>query len=581
MSVINMIDEHSNIRSFELFKRLTTIGSSKDADIKILSLPPIAAYISQSQDNFVLVCEDKNLNIIYNSRAVKKLSLLNNETFFIADKKFTFIKNNTSNTIQKDLDTTLVMAHQKLLQFSLKIAHEKNIDNLLNTLLTEITSLTNAEHGFLVLLENNKPVIKVQKNTSAMNLISDSIIKKVIDKKEGVIISNALDDQEFNSSMSVINYRLTSVMCVPLIYQGEAFGAIYVGNNSFINAFNQQSLNIMTIYSSQASLLLQNALHIESLKESNNSLEEKLNLVRFGGMIGSCENMQSVFLQVEKVATSDLSVMIVGEEGCGKELLAREIHARSLRKNGPFIALNCASIPKELLEGELFGYVRGAFSGALQTRNGKFQQALNGTLFLEEINHIPNHIQIKILEVLQKQQVTRLGDNKSDSINIRLICSVTKNLSIRQDLYYLLSMVEIKVPSLKDRGNDVLVMANFFLQKYASLYGKERVCFDEDSRNILLNYDWPGNVRELENKIRKALVMCDGKIITPKDLEICLDKNLISISLTDAIERFKVKYINDSLERNAGNRTKTAQELGVDPRTIFRHLESLKKSGEA
>ena len=594
MAFITII-ENDLYKSYELFKRITTIGSSKEADIKINSLAPIAAYITQNNSVFTLILEDKNAKLLHKQKSIKSIYLSQKEEELILNDitliftKEDYKKNNDENKVSIH---NLEKAYIKLLEFSQKIAYEKDVNNLFNTLLSEIILLTNAEYGFLVLIENHKPIIKVQKNkhnqeTTINNSISDSIIKKVIDTKNPIIVNNALNDQEFSSSMSVINYRLTSVMCTPLIYQGNIFGAIYVGNNSFTNAFNEESLNIMTIYSAQASLLLQNALYIEHLKNHNNSLQEKLDLVRFGSFISSCQSMQEVFAKVEKISNSDAPVFITGEEGCGKELLAKEIHNRSMRKNAPFIAVNCSSIPAELLESELFGHVRGAFSQAYYTCNGKFQSAFKGTLFLQNVDHLPLHIQAKILNILQEQKISKLGEQKSENVDIRIICSSTKNIHslikenvFRKDLYYLLSVVEIYIPALRERGNDVLLIANFLLQKYAKIYNKDRVSFDEEAKNLLINYNWPGNVKELENKICKALVLCDGLTISNKDFDIAIEKNYKILSLTEALERFKIKYINDSLERNAGNRTKTAQELDVDPRTIFRHLEQAKKSGE-
>ena len=591
MAFVTVINKEET-KSYELFKRITTIGSSKEADIKINELAPIAAYITQNNSLFTIFLEDKNAKMLHKQKYIKSLYLSQKEEELeLNDIKIIFTKDTYRSSINenKQSDNSLEKAYKKFLEFSQKIAYEKDVNNLFNTLLSEIISLSNGEYGFLVLIENNKPVIKVQKNHNNTNnsSMSDSIIKKVIETKSPIIVNNALNDQEFSSSMSVINYRLTSVMCTPLIYQGNIFGAIYVGNNSFINAFNEQSLSIMTIYSTQASLLLQNALYIEHLKNHNNILQEKLDLVRFGSFISACSSMQSVFAKVEKVSSSDAFVFITGEEGCGKELLAKEIHNRSLRKNGPFIAINCSSIQQELLESELFGHVKGAFSQAYYTCNGKFQAAFNGTLFLQNIDQLPLHIQAKILNILQEQKISKLGEQKSEPINIRVICSSTKNLQslikenlFRKDLYYLLSVVEIHIPALRERGNDVLLIANFLLQKYAKIYNKERISFDEDTKNLLINYSWPGNVKELENKICKALVLCDGLVISAKDLDITLEKNHKILSLVQAIERFKIKYINDSLERNAGNRTRTAQELEVDPRTIFRHLEQIKKSGD-
>jgi transcriptional regulator with GAF, ATPase, and Fis domain len=580
---------------FAIFKRLTSIGSGPDVDIKIdACIDKVAAYISQAMNNYTLIIPPEKPKALVNHMPVSKHELKDADDVRFGDVVITFHQGEIP--VQDPppaAESSAVIAYRRMLDFSQRIAQEKDIDALLSTLLKEITQLTGAEHGFLVLIEDGKPKVKVQEPNDFDNPLaqigpmSDSIVKKVIEKKEAIVISDALHDQEFSSSLSVINYRLTSVMCTPLTYQGHTFGAIYVGNNSFVNAFTKKSLELMTIYSSQAAVLVQNALHINALKKRTKKLQESLELTKFGGIIGGCHGMQAVFQQVEKVAHADISVLIVGETGTGKELIARELHNRSLRKDGPFVVINCGAIPENLLESELFGHVRGAFTGATQSRIGKFQAANNGTLFLDEIGEMPLHLQVKLLRALQDHKITRVGDNKSESVNIRVVAATNRDLAqmvrsneFREDLYYRLNVVQITVPPLKERGNDVLVIANFFLQKYAKIYGKDVIGLEEETQNALLNYHWPGNVRQLENRVRRAIVMCDHNRITPADLDIRAETTSKIMPLADALERYRARYITESLERNAGNRTKTASELGVDPRTIFRHLESKKKTQE-
>ncbi len=579
-------------KSFAIFKRLTSIGSGLEADIQVhnLNLAPLAAYISLSSPTCTLIVPPDQPPALVNKSPTRKQVLSDNLSFTVGDAVFTYHDKQKQAEIPNP-SPTQGPAIRHLLNFCERIAQEKDIETLLKRLLKEITQLTNAEHGFLVLIEDGRIEVKVHESKDSASIfehigpMSDSIIKKVIDQKEAVIISDALHDHEFASSHSVINYRLTSVMCVPLIYQGHSFGAIYVGNNSFVNAFDQACLELMTIYSSQAALLVQNALHINALKKRTKSLQESLELTKFGGIIGSCQSMQQVFMQVEKVAQTDVSVLITGETGTGKELIARELHLRSQRKEGPFVVINCGAIPENLLESELFGHVRGAFTGATHSRVGKFQAAHNGTLFLDEIGEMPMHLQVKLLRALQDHSVTKVGDNKSESVNIRIIAATNKDLLdcvknniFREDLYYRLNVIQITAPPLRDRGNDVLVIANFFLQKYAKIYGKEIIGMDEEAQNSLLNYHWPGNVRQLENRLRRAIVMCDHNRIKAEDLDIKDEINSAGVMpLAQALDRFRDKYINESLERNAHNRTKAANELGVDPRTIFRHLEAKKK----
>jgi transcriptional regulator with GAF, ATPase, and Fis domain len=417
--------------------------------------------------------------------------------------------------------------------------------------------------------------------------LSDSILNRVLENKSAIVVSDALHDQEFNSSVSVVNFRLSSVMCAPLMWQGKLLGAIYVANNAIVSAFDQESLSILSVFAGQASLIVQNALHLNRLKAESDALRAQVEYSKFGSVIGNCTSMQRVFQLVDKVAQTKSSVLISGETGTGKELIARELHSRSTRRDHPFVVVNCGAMSENLLEAELFGYVRGAFPGATATRNGSCQNAHRGTLFLDEVSEISLHLQVKILNALNDHMVTKVGDVKSDQVDIRVIAATTKDLNslvkeqlFREDLYYRLSVVEIEVPGLHERGNDVILIANYFLQKYAKIHGKNIIGFTEAAQNALINFPWPGNVRQLENKISRAVIMCDNDRVQTSELDIITLNEEGVLPLSEAIDRYRRQYIEDSLERNAGNRTRAAKELGIDPRTIFRHLEEQKKSPE-
>jgi transcriptional regulator with PAS, ATPase and Fis domain len=273
-------------------------------------------------------------------------------------------------------------------------------------------------------------------------------------------------------------------------------------------------------------------------------------------------------------------VLITGETGTGKELIAREIHNRSPRKSGPFVVVNCGAIPENLMESELFGHVRGAFTGAVATRQGKFQQADNGTLFLDEIGEMPVNMQVKLLRALQERVVIKVGDSKPERCDIRVVAATHRDLDeriktgeFREDLYYRLNVVNLHLPPVRERGDDVLVIAKFLLAKYGEEYGAKVKGFTPNALIAMRKYSWPGNVRQLENRIKKALVLCDRTLIGPEDLDLFPEALEPIMSLTQAREDFQRRYILEVLERNNGNRTKTARDLGVDPRTIFRYLE--------
>jgi transcriptional regulator with GAF, ATPase, and Fis domain len=377
-----------------------------------------------------------------------------------------------------------------------------------------------------------------------------------------------------------VNLRLCSVLCVPLLDRANVLGVMYLGNDNVVSLFTEQHREAVTIFAAQASLILARALALDELKDSNASLQAGIEAMRFGTLIGGCEAMQQVYRRVQKVAATDVSVLITGETGTGKELIAREIHNRSERSKGPFITINCGAIPENLLESELFGHVKGAFTGATTTRTGKFQAANGGTLFLDEIGEMPVALQVKILRALQERTITRVGANESEKIDIRVIAATHRDLpkriaegAFREDLYYRLNVVPLHLPPLRERGDDIVLIAQYFLDRTIHEYRTPRRQFGRDTVIAMKKAAWPGNIRQLENHVRKAVILGDGTTVHPSDLELDLIASRAILPLAEAREEWQRRYISSVLELNDGNRTQTARDLGVDPRTIFRFLE--------
>jgi transcriptional regulator with PAS, ATPase and Fis domain len=319
---------------------------------------------------------------------------------------------------------------------------------------------------------------------------------------------------------------------------------------------------------------------LSALRADKEKLREELSDKRFGEIIGSCPSMLEVFRKLQKVAGTDINVLITGETGTGKELIARELHRRSNREKGPFVTVNCGAIPENLIESEMFGHVKGAFTGAIASRAGKFQQADGGTLFLDEIGELPQPMQVKLLRALQERVVFRVGDNRPEKCDIRIVAATNRNLEemiktgdFREDLYYRLNVVNLWLPPLRDRGDDVFIIAKALLSKHADELHSPVRGFAPQALAAIKKYAWPGNIRQLENRIKKALVLCDQTLLGPGDLDLGPEAEQPIVPLEKAKEDFQRKYVLEVLERNNGNRTQTARDLGVDPRTIFRYLE--------
>jgi transcriptional regulator with GAF, ATPase, and Fis domain len=595
-----------------IFKSLTTIGSDVESDVVVPGLSPSAAHIAYDGSTFTIASSDKK-DMLVGGKTVRKQVLVDDEEIVIGAARFRFLLGDkeTASKVQNtaaQADRQDVAAWRRLVAFSRKLGEARDFTALLELLMDEVIALSHADKGFLVLIDPSEakddargtPRVRMARNLKGESLdeavaqLSDSILKRVLETGQPVVVSDALTSTEFNASLSVVSLKLTSVMCVPLVRVGDKrsnadvkdsiIGAIYVGNNAVKALFDESSLEVLTLFAAQASLLVQNALAIDALTLEKNSLQGALEKSRYGELIGACDGMREVFKKIDKVARADISVLITGETGTGKELIAREIHKRGGRAKGPLVVINCGAIPENLLESELFGHVKGAFTGAIATRPGRFQQAHGGTLFLDEIGEMPLHLQVKILRALQERQVTKVGDSKSENVDIRVVAATHRNLdqmvkdgTFREDLYYRLNVVQLHLPPLRERGDDVVVIANYLLKSYCDEQKITRIKgFSAKAVTAMRRYPWPGNVRQLENRLKRAVVLADGSQVGPDDLDINAEDLEDILPLQDALERFRRRYIDEALERNGGNRTKTARELGVDPRTVFRHLEQAK-----
>ncbi len=575
-------------RIFPIYKKIVSIGRAGGNDVCVDD-PSLSDYHAQiifdgREFNFSEV--DARGEMLLNGKKKRRGKLIHGDRLTLGTVELAFsLYDELVAEAQHDASTEL-SGLRKLYDFSQRLMDLRSVPELISALMDAVIEVTNADKGFLILTDTETPRIAVARNLNHENLndgvrqLSDSIIKRVIESKKPIIVSDALHDEQFRSSESVMSLKLCSVMCAPLMAQGELLGILYVGNDNVVNLFEERSLDVLTIFAGQASLILQNALLLDSIKHDFDNLKQKFEMSRFGDIIGSSPTMLEVFRTVEKVASTDISVLITGETGTGKELIARALHDRSDRAKKPFIVVNCGAIPENLIESELFGHVRGAFTGAVATRLGKFQLADTGTLFLDEVGELPLPMQVKLLRALQEKTVLKVGDTKPERVDIRVVAATNRDLeaemkggNFREDLFYRLNVINIHLPALRARGDDILVLAKYLLQKYGAELGGKVKGFTPNALIAIRKYDWPGNVRQLENRIKKAIVMCDKTLIGVEDLDM-LPEAISSVkTLTQAREDFQRRYILEVLERNNGNRTKTARDLGVDPRTIFRYLE--------
>jgi DNA-binding NtrC family response regulator len=341
-------------------------------------------------------------------------------------------------------------------------------------------------------------------------------------------------------------------------------------------------------------LIIKRLLRMKQLEEENISLRKRVE-ERYGleGLVGKSPRMLKIYELIETVAQTDTTVLIYGESGTGKELVANAIHLRSPRKNGPFVKVNCAALPETLLESELFGHEKGAFTGAMRQRKGRFEIADGGTVFLDEIGDISFGVQVKLLRVLQERQFERVGGNETLSVDVRLICATQRDLkeeiqkeTFREDLYYRLNVVPIILPPLRERREDILFLTDHFIDKFSQKMNKEITGLSEDAKTLLLKYLFPGNIRELENMLERAIALLKGKVIQAEDLpeEVCGGESLAQIvcekvraskPLSSATRIFEKEYIQSVLEKTKGKKGEAAEILGISRKTLWEKIKGL------
>ena len=328
--------------------------------------------------------------------------------------------------------------------------------------------------------------------------------------------------------------------------------------------------------------ILNRGFHVAQLEREYREMRQHWSTDTFEGMLGSSPPMQEVFTSIRKVATTDAPVLILGESGTGKEMAALAIHRRSARKAGPFVAINCGAIPETLLESELFGHEKGAFTGAHVQRQGRVETASGGTLFLDEIGELPPALQVKILRFLQDQYIERVGGRSKIQVDTRVIAATNVDLKkamsegkFREDLFYRLAVVTIRLPSLRERSSDVPLLAKAFLRKFAVQNGRAVEDFNPKSLRALQQHFWPGNVRELENRIKRAVIMAESRYVTPADLELADGTEGNFRTLKEARETVERELIQQALQRHGGKISRAAEDLGISRPTFYELMEKL------
>ena len=594
----------SEVQRYELTRKLIGIGRSPDNRL-VLKDEAVLAYHAQvlrDGKSWVLSSLDRHATLIVNGKDRRHWSLKDGDLIMLGGTELTFTLSEPASRARPPTTTTTSAVavsgpdprFEKIVTFAEKLLLGMQVPEIFKTLLDSVIDLTGASKGFLLHLNGDRIHIAAARNVDRVDVgqdpsqVSDSVVARVIKERRPLVVADAMNDTILGQSRSVLDLKLSSVMCVPLLARDTMIGILYLGNEGLDRLFGPADLELLKIFAAQAALILHNALLLDDLRVENEDLAREVAAGKGlgGAMLGTHPKMSEVFRMIAKVAPTDISILVTGETGTGKELVARESHARSNRRDGPFVSINCGAIPENLLESELFGHKKGAFTGAISDKQGKFEDANGGTLFLDEIGEMPMHLQVKLLRVLQEREIERVGDGRARPVDIRVLSATNKDLTeeisagrFREDLYYRLNEIHIPLPPLRERGDDIALIAHHLQKRFAKLYPDSRARgFTPEALEAVRHYVWPGNVRQLENRIKKALVLSEHPLLTPADMgfEGDADPERRWAPLNEAKESFQQRYIKECLEAHEWNKAATARALDVDPRTIFRYIEKLK-----
>lgn len=469
---------------------------------------------------------------------------------------------------------------------------ERETDALLESILDRVIDVVGARRGVILLLDpgTGEFGVSLARNLEKETLEDVRSYSRRIVREAGagrpVLVINPVEDGRFRDLPSITLFRIRSLMCVPLRSRGTIVGAVYVDDRGDGRLFTSEDLRFLEAFADHAGLALQNAHERERLVQENRRLqtvaEER---VRFDNIVGRCAAMQRVFQRIEQMAATSLPVLIHGETGTGKELVARAIHFHSSRRKEPFISENCAALPESLLQSELFGHVRGAFTGAERERRGLFELADGGTLFLDEVGDMSPAMQAQLLRVLQEGEIRRVGGDRSIRVDVRPILATHRDLEgevaagrFREDLMYRLQVLVIHLPPLRERPGDLPLLVDVFLEQIAERGARAKPRIPGRLVARLEEYAWPGNVRELQNAIYRAVVLAGEGPITEEvfaadaGLARILATRPAEAGLPVAVGRSETERIREALRRTSNNRSKAARLLGISRATLYRKI---------
>ena len=478
-----------------------------------------------------------------------------------------------------------------LLKISRIVHAIRDLNDLQGQLLDLIFEVVPAGRGAILLADreghqfNSMFARMRQAGQAPLVKVSRTVARQVLEQGIAMLGSDVPGSDDLREVESLAASQVRSLLCVPLTVFQRVIGCIYLDSDSVSNRLHAEHLTLVTAIAGISAVALENARRLQWLEQENERLTVEISQER--SLVGEGARMKEVYQFLKRVAPTDATVLIEGESGTGKELVARALHRNSPRASKPFMAINCSAIPETLLESDLFGHERGAFTGAASLKKGRLEVADGGVVFLDEIGELAPALQVKLLRVLQEREFERVGGTHPIKVDIRLIAATNCNLeeavregNFRQDLYYRLAVLRITMPTLREHREDIPMLVRHFVQKHAKRCKVKPRPISPEALACLVNYDWPGNVRELENAIERALVLGASDMILPEDLPESLLERPRLPEMTEAkyhaaVKELKKQLIRDALLQTEGNYAEAARILGVHPNYLHRLIRNL------
>lgn len=483
----------------------------------------------------------------------------------------------------------------RLLGLGKRLLSESDVDRVLTIAIDDVIDITGAERGLIILFdEDGETLFQTARKLKQEALdhprfeVSRTIIDGVKTTGEIIFLKNALGDRTLKDSRSAARLGILSVICLPLRRDGEIFGVVYLDIRTIGRTFNEEACRFIETFADFISLAAHAALESRKLLNRVSELESELRSKHdFEAIIGHDPRMMKILELVTRIADTDATILIHGASGTGKELIAEALHRHSSRKEKPFVPVNCGALPEGLIESELFGHVKGAFTGSVRDKPGWFERAEGGSIFLDEISELAPALQVRLLRILQTGEYSQLGSTEIRYCDVRIIAATNRDLTelmktgkFREDLFYRLNVIDIELPALRERKGDIILLARHFVTRFCRQHGKEEMRLSPQAESCLVAHDFPGNIRELENIIRRAVVLAEGSTIEPRhfpagvrgeaDSRLPADRpSSFKAAKQQLIESFEREFLAHCLEAAGGNIRQAAREAGLHYKNFY------------